>query len=161
MIRHEWPWPTCLTSLVGNKAELPNGREAVQAFSHPQVGPSTKVSLVKELWTFVGNQITRYSYQTSMRDELPGLMALAQAGDKQAYRHVLTACVPLAAAAARRAGVQGAAVDDVVRNVLLTVHRAMPTYEPSRPFGPWLQAIAHHHAVDALRSRGQRSARDT
>ena len=122
-----------------------------------------KYRVIKGLSTFVGIQIARYSRALRQftvrtvpaRDELAGLMELAQAGDKQAYRGVLTSCVPLATAAARRAGVQDAAVDNVVRDVLLTVHRAMPTYEPSRPFEPWLQAIAHHCAVSALRRSGQ------
>ena len=125
--------------------------------------------MIKGLSTFAGNQTARYSRvlrqftvrTVPARDELAGLMVLAQAGDKRAYHGVLTACVPLATAAARRAGVQDAAVDNVVRDVLLTVHRAMPTYEPSRPFGPWLQAIAHHCAVGALRRSGQRVARET
>ena len=125
--------------------------------------------VIKGLWTFAGDRIVRSSRvlrqltarTVPVRDELSGLMALSQAGDKQAYRRVLTACVPLAAAAAWRAGVQDAAVHDVVRDMLLTVHRAMPTYEPSRPVGPWLQAIARHCAMDALRSHGQRYARET
>ena len=128
-----------------------------------------KYRAIKRLWTFADDRIARSSRvlrqltarTVPSRDELSGLRALSQAGDKQAYRRVLTACVPLAVAAARRAGVQDAAVPDVVRNALLTVHRAMRTYAPSRPIGPWLQAIARHCAMDALRSHGQRSARDT
>jgi DNA-directed RNA polymerase specialized sigma24 family protein len=125
--------------------------------------------VIKGLSTFAGSRIAQYSSvlrqctvrKVPARDELAGLMELAQAGDKQAYRGVLTACVPLATAAAQRAGVQEAALENVVRDVLLTVHRAMPTYEPSRPFEPWLQAIAHHCAVGALRRSGQRAARET
>ena len=128
-----------------------------------------KYRVIQGLSTFAGNRIARYSRvlrqltvrTVPARDELAGLMVLARAGDKQAYRGVLAACVPLAAAAARRAGVQDAAVDNVVRDVLLTVHRAMPTYEPLRPFGAWLQAIAHHCAVGTLRRSGQRAARKT
>jgi hypothetical protein len=128
-----------------------------------------KYRVIKGLSTFAGNRIARYSRilrqltvrTVPARDELAGLMVLAQAGDKQAYLGVLAAYVPLAAAAARRAGVQDAAVDNVVRDVLLTVHRAMPAYEPLRPFGPCLQAIAHRCAVGALRRSGQRAARKT
>jgi RNA polymerase sigma-70 factor (ECF subfamily) len=43
---------------------------------------------------------------------------------------------------------------------LLTFHRALPTYDPARPFLPWLRAIAVRRAIDALRSQGRRGARE-
>ena len=92
--------------------------------------------------------------------DLAGLMALAQAGDAVAYRRVLAACVKLAASTARRQGVAADRVDDVVQDVLLTVHRALPTYDPSRPFQPWLRAIAARRAIDSLRLHGRRGARE-
>jgi RNA polymerase sigma-70 factor (ECF subfamily) len=91
---------------------------------------------------------------------LAALMQAAQAGNAEAYRTVLRACVPFAATAARRAGVRPDAVDDVVQDVLLTIHRALPTYDPSRPFLPWLRAIATRRAIDSLRQRGRHNARE-
>ncbi len=91
---------------------------------------------------------------------LAGLMQAAQGGDKAAYQAVLRACVPVAAATARRQGVSPDAVDDVVQDVLLTIHRALPTYDPGRPFLPWLRAIATRRAIDFLRSHGRRGARE-
>ena len=91
---------------------------------------------------------------------LAALMARAQAGDAAAYQAVLHACVPHAAAAARRVGVRPASVDDVVQDVLLTIHRALPTYDPARPFLPWLRAIAGRRAIDALRTHGRGAARE-
>ena len=91
---------------------------------------------------------------------LAALMAAAQAGDRTAYRDVLRASVPLAAATARRTGVSPAAVDDVVQEVLLTLHRALPTYDPTRPFMPWLRAIATRRAIDALRHHGRHASRE-
>jgi RNA polymerase sigma-70 factor (ECF subfamily) len=87
-------------------------------------------------------------------------MRVAQSGDRAAYESVLRACVPVAAAAARRTGVPADAVDDVVQDVLLTVHRALATYDPDRPFLPWLRAIAVRRAIDALRIHGRRGARE-
>ncbi len=49
-----------------------------------------------------------------------------------------------------------AAIDDVVQETLLTVHRARATYDPARPFLPWLRAIAQRRAIDALRRTGRR-----
>jgi len=91
---------------------------------------------------------------------LAELMRSAQAGDKAAYQAVLRASVPIVAASARRTGVPRDAVDDVVQDVLLTIHRALPTYDPARPFLPWLRAIAVRRAIDALRSQGRRGARE-
>lgn len=91
---------------------------------------------------------------------LGALMAAAQAGDAAAYATVLQDCVGLAASVARRAGVRPAAVDDVVQDVLMTVHRALHTYDPARPFQPWLRAIARRRAIDALRQHGRQGARE-
>lgn len=87
-------------------------------------------------------------------------MAAAQDGDARAYRLLLRECAVLAAAVARRQGVPPGAVDDVVQDTLLTVHRVRHTYDPARPFDPWLRAIAGRRAVDALRRRGRQGARE-
>jgi RNA polymerase sigma-70 factor (ECF subfamily) len=41
--------------------------------------------------------------------------------------------------------------EDVVQEILITVHRARHTYNTSRPVGPWLYAIADHRIADFLR----------
>jgi len=46
-------------------------------------------------------------------------------------------------------------------NVLLTLHAVRHTYDPARPFGPWLVAIANRRIVDSLRRRGRSAARET
>ena len=91
---------------------------------------------------------------------LRALMQAAQEGDAASYQAVLRACVPVAAATARRNGIPPDRVDDVVQEVLLTVHRARPTYDPARPFLPWLRAIAQRRAIDAMRSHGRRGGRE-
>lgn len=91
-----------------------------------------------------------------LEDRLAAGMAAAQQGDGAAYRAVLTESLPLIAAAARAAGARGALVDDVVQETLLTLHNARQTYDPARPFLPWLRAIARRRAIDALRRQGRR-----
>jgi RNA polymerase sigma-70 factor (ECF subfamily) len=88
------------------------------------------------------------------------LMAAAQAGDKTAYETLLRDCVPLISAVARRQGVASDYVADVVQEVLLTIHRARQTYDPSRSFTAWLRVIAERRAVDLLRQTGRRGARE-
>jgi RNA polymerase sigma-70 factor (ECF subfamily) len=88
------------------------------------------------------------------------LMAAAQAGDKTAYETVLRECVPLIRAIARRQGVSAGHVDDVVQEVLLTIHRARQTYDPNRSFTAWLRVIAERRAIDLLRQTGRRGVRE-
>lgn len=86
-------------------------------------------------------------------------MATAQAGDTGAYRELLTAITPYLRALASRIVGRGE-VEDAVQDVLLTVHVIRHTYDPSRPFKPWLVTIAKRKCVDRLRQRARRHARE-
>jgi RNA polymerase sigma-70 factor (ECF subfamily) len=88
-------------------------------------------------------------------------MAAAQAGDRHAYEHVLSESVPLIRGVARHQGVAVDALDDVVQETLLTVHRVRHTYDPARSYAAWLSAIARRRAIDALRSHVRRARRET
>lgn len=86
-------------------------------------------------------------------------MASAQDGDQAAYCRLLKAIVPAVRGMARRHIYQDdALLEDVVQDVLLTVHRIRHTYDPGRPFLPWLSAIVSARAIDALRARGRRQS---
>ncbi len=87
-------------------------------------------------------------------------MIAVQAGDRVAYEALLRDCVPVIAAVARRQRVRPALVDDVVQDVLMTLHRARQTYDPSRPFLAWLTTIAQRRAIDVLRRDGRRNAHE-
>lgn len=91
---------------------------------------------------------------------LAALMVAAQDGDQAAYQRLLLACKPLVQAAARGQGVAPDRIDDVVQEALLAVHRARRTYDPARPFLPWLRAIAQRRAIDALRVQGRQRVRE-
>lgn len=93
---------------------------------------------------------------TDLEDRLSAAMAAAQAGDAQAYRDLLRACMPVIAAAARAKGIRDEAVEDMVQDTLITVHRARASYDPARPFLPWLRAIAQRRAIDLLRNKARR-----
>jgi RNA polymerase sigma-70 factor (ECF subfamily) len=90
---------------------------------------------------------------------LSSLMTAAQNGDRDAYRDLLRECVPMIRSVAGRR-VAADRVDDVVQDVLLTLHRSRHTYDPSRPFLAWLRAIADRRAIDLLRSVARRNARE-
>jgi len=83
------------------------------------------------------------------------LLAAAQRGDADAYRAFLTAIVPFVRAIARRRCWSEDMADDVVQDVLLTVHRVRHTYQPGRAVEPWLAAIAVRRSIDATRKRGR------
>ena len=85
-------------------------------------------------------------------------MVAAQAGQGMAYERLLREVVPFVRVIVRRHCRLPADVEEMVQETLLTVHRVRHTYDPARPFCPWLAAIAARRAIDGLRRR-QRVAR--
>jgi RNA polymerase sigma-70 factor (ECF subfamily) len=84
------------------------------------------------------------------------MMARAQSGDRDAYRLLLIAIVPyLHARALVRLGTMDEA-EDAVQEILLTIHQARQSYDPTRSFGPWLVAIADRRIADRLRRMRRR-----
>lgn len=53
-----------------------------------------------------------------------------------------------------------ALLDDLLQETLLSVHRSRHTYDPVRPIGPWLRAIAFNRLRDFGRARRRRQDRD-
>lgn len=88
------------------------------------------------------------------------MMAAAQAGDAQAYDTLLRECLPLLRAICRARLRDRGDAEDAVQEALLTIHRMRDTYDPSRPFRPWIAAIAARRAVDRGRSRGRMGRRE-
>src|SRR5437899_12537342 len=88
------------------------------------------------------------------------LMARAQGGDGEAYRRLLTAIAPYLHSLARQHHRDPGDVEDTVQDVLLTVHAIRHTYDPHRPFAPWLVAIAKRRIIDRLRTQGRTRARE-
>jgi RNA polymerase sigma-70 factor (ECF subfamily) len=88
------------------------------------------------------------------------LMAGAQDGDRQAYRTLLQEIEPYIRSISTRCFRQAIDVEDAVQDVLLTVHAIRHTYDPIRPFGPWLVAIANRRIIDRLRRQTRQKARE-
>jgi RNA polymerase sigma-70 factor (ECF subfamily) len=89
------------------------------------------------------------------------LMARAQGGDRAAYRRLLEEITPFLRALAARRFRDPRDAEDAVQDVLLTLHAIRHTYDPTRPFGPWLVAIANHRLIDRLRRQGRLRSRET
>lgn len=84
-------------------------------------------------------------------------MAASLAGDALAYRRLLEeASRWLRRYFARRLSPE--LVDDAVQEALTALHLKRATFEPGRPFLPWLAAIARFKGVDCLRSAGRNRA---
>lgn len=86
------------------------------------------------------------------------LMAKAQDGDRAAYEALLRDIVPFIEALVSHEQRSKDRIDEVAQDVLLTLHRIRHTYDPSRPFKPWLAAIARRRSIDSLRRRGRRAS---
>jgi len=89
------------------------------------------------------------------------LMAAAQDGDAKAYVALLGAITPYLRGVARRAGLGPEEIEDGVQDILLTLHSIRQSYDPKRPFAPWLLAVARHRLIDRLRRRGRIRLRET
>jgi DNA-directed RNA polymerase specialized sigma24 family protein len=55
---------------------------------------------------------------------------------------------------------QPADVEDLVQDILLSLHAVRATYDPGRPFLPWLMAIARNRMADGARRYVRRSANE-
>ncbi len=87
-------------------------------------------------------------------------MAAAQNGDAKGYESLLRELLPEIRSLVRRRLPDEAAVEDIVQNTLLAIHRSRHTYRSERPFGPWLRAVARNAFLDHVRVRGRRSGRE-
>lgn len=90
--------------------------------------------------------------RVAVPDDLWGeLMVAAQGGNGGAYRRLLGEIDPwLRRFYARR--LPPALVEDAVQDALIAVHQKRHTFEPGRPFRPWLGAIARYKWIDRLRA---------
>lgn len=82
-------------------------------------------------------------------------MCDAQRGDRAAYDRLLRQTLPFLRSVIARQHRAPDRIEDIVQDVLLTVHRVRHTYDPSRPFSHWLATIARRRSIDALRRKGR------
>jgi RNA polymerase sigma-70 factor (ECF subfamily) len=95
-------------------------------------------------------------------EHLSRLMARAQQGDSDAYVTLLRAIAPRVRqlVRSRRRFLGDSDVEDVVQEVLLSVHAVRATYDPARPLMPWLSAIVRHRLADAGRRHARQGAHE-
>jgi RNA polymerase sigma-70 factor (ECF subfamily) len=85
------------------------------------------------------------------------MMIAAQAGQAGPYRRLLAELRPwLMRYFARR--LPPSSVEDAVQETLIAIHAKRHTWQPDRPFGPWLAGIARYKWIDRLRAAARHAA---
>jgi RNA polymerase sigma-70 factor (ECF subfamily) len=90
----------------------------------------------------------------------PALMRRAQEGDQAAYRRLLIAITPYLRAVVSRVSRDPNGIEDTVQDILMTLHSVRHTYDPDRPFKPWLAGIARYRLLDRMRGQRKIAARE-
>jgi len=85
------------------------------------------------------------------------LMRRMQDGDRDACRALLDDVGPAVTRFLRRRIVDPNELEDVYQEVFMALYEARHTYEPDRPFEPWLFAIARNLAADHARRQFSRA----
>ena len=85
---------------------------------------------------------------TDKTENLEALMKLSLDGDKRAYALLLRETARfLRPFLAKRLNF-GSEVDDLLQEILLSIHKARHTYDGERPYKPWAYAIAKFRLQD-------------
>jgi RNA polymerase sigma-70 factor (ECF subfamily) len=98
------------------------------------------------VWVAYGNQVT------DTGDNFAMLMRRSLEGDAQSYTRLLKETATLLRPYLAKRLYSGNEVDDVLQEVLISVHKARHTYDGARPYKPWLYAIANYRLQDYLRA---------
>jgi RNA polymerase sigma factor (sigma-70 family) len=94
--------------------------------------------------------------------DLASLMRAVQAGDANAYVKLLKEIMPRVRHVVRsqRKFLKTEDIEDLVQDVLLSLHAVRGTYDPQRPFMPWLLAITRNRLADGARRYARHAAHE-
>jgi RNA polymerase sigma-70 factor (ECF subfamily) len=96
---------------------------------------------------------------SSQEKDWAAWMRAAMTGDAGTYRQLLVSLAghvrAVARSRCRSLGAPEGEVEDLVQEVLLTIHLKRGTWDQSRPIGPWAAAITRNKLIDVLRRRGR------
>jgi RNA polymerase sigma-70 factor (ECF subfamily) len=142
---------TAIRAAVGRAGIRPDEVETVVMGNVVQAG--TKMNSARQAAVHAGLPVTTSSQEI----DWAVWMRAALTGDAGAYRQLLVSLAPHVRAVARsrcrRLGAPEGEVEDLVQEVLLTIHLKRGTWDQSRPIGPWVAAIARNRLIDVLRRR--------
>jgi RNA polymerase sigma-70 factor, ECF subfamily len=89
---------------------------------------------------------------TDTGDNFAKLMQRSLNGDTQAYAQLLKDTAILLRPYLAKRLYASSEVEDVLQEILISVHKARHTYDGERPYKPWLYAIAKFRLQDHLRA---------
>jgi RNA polymerase sigma-70 factor (ECF subfamily) len=106
--------------------------------------------------------VTAMLERTREDQQFAELMKAAQTGDVRAYVRLLEEVAPKIRRIVRGRWkfLGGDDTEDIVQDVLLSLHAVRSTYDPQRPFMPWLRAITRNRLADAMRRYARREAQE-
>jgi RNA polymerase sigma-70 factor, ECF subfamily len=84
------------------------------------------------------------------------LMERAQGGDREAFHILFKEVGPLITRFLRRRLSDITEIEDICQEVMIAVYKSRHTYQPERPFEPWLFAIARKVSGEHFRRERQR-----
>ena len=90
-----------------------------------------------------------------MKDDTNNLAALMQeslAGDQHAYADLLHETTRLLRPYLTKRLSHISEIDDILQEILISIHKARHTYDGNRPYKPWMYAIARFRLQDHLRA---------
>lgn len=95
--------------------------------------------------------------QSSREEKWIQWMVDAQKGDPVAYRALLTDIHPVIHRfVSSKIKKYDSEVDDLVQDILMSIHRSRATFHSSRSFSAWMFAISRHKVIDFYRRKGVR-----
>ena len=97
---------------------------------------------------------------TDTDDNLAQLMRRSLNGDARAYAELLQETARLLRPFLSRRLRFSNEVDDLLQEILLSIHKARHTYDGRRPYKPWAYAIARFRLLDPLRAHYADHLRD-
>ena len=89
---------------------------------------------------------------TDTTDNLEALMRQSLAGDQRAYAALLQGTSRLLRPFLSKRLSFTNEVDDLLQEILISIHKARHTYDGNRPYKPWAYAIAKFRLQDHLRA---------
>lgn len=84
------------------------------------------------------------------------LMARAQGGDREAFHSLFKEVGPLITRFLRRRRSDNSEIEDICQDAMIAVYKSRHTYQPERPFEPWLFAIVRKVSAEHFRRERQR-----
>ena len=83
-------------------------------------------------------------------------MERAQGGDREAFHSLFKDVGPLITRFLRRRVSDNTEIEDISQEVMIAVYKSRHTYQPERPFEPWLFAIVRKVSWEHFRRERQR-----